>query len=149
MWQRSYPEGKPQCPTKNQSWDALGFNHTRLRKYSFPTLARQQLTGCATKTPEMTSRGRHEWVGCSTTLQVPCTQRKGVPELERVFSPSCDDQSAAIGFASGHGLGWGEIRCFTWTRPVFSSSCAVPCRHPLGELSKIPTLKLEKSSLYL
>lgn len=90
--------GKLQSPAKKQSWDALGINHIHPGKHSFLPLARQQLTGCAAKTPDMTARGRHEQVGCSTTFQGLCTQRKAVPELGRVFSLSCDDLSAAIGF---------------------------------------------------
>lgn len=94
LWQRNNPAGKPQCPTKNHSWDALGFNHIHLGKHSFPTLARQQLPGCATKISDVTARGRHEQLEWSTTFQGPWTQRNAVPELGRVFS-SYDDQSAA------------------------------------------------------
>lgn len=37
-------------------------------------------------------------------------------------------------------MAWGEFRCFKWTCPIFSSSCAAPCRQPTGRTLKNPNI---------
>lgn len=74
-------------------------------------------------------------MGCSATLQglggtLPCTQGKAVLELERGFSLSYDDQSAATGFATGaneHGSkAWAGVRSCAPNGPVTSSVLSSP-----------------------